>query len=99
MNSNTVHIIRGGIDGRLRYKGFMVGYVVTINGLKAAWRSSLDHEWYVGNILVDHVGEIEQLARECIDYNDELAAEEISRGTKLTMEEEIEWHRTKKEFN
>ena len=72
------------------YRGFQIGYVIGLHGVKAAWRSSLEPTWIIGNIYVDSIEEVEDLAKECIDFNYHIDVREAVLGRKLTMDELLE---------
>ena len=78
------------------YRGHRIGYITGRYGYLAAWRSSFDSGWKEGCIYVDSVAEIEQLAKECIDFRYLLEAREAEFGRRLTMDELLEFMKVQK---
>lgn len=75
-----------------KYKEYALGYAYSLHGYLAAWKLP-GQDWYVGHIIVDTIGEIPQLAAECIETKEKIDAHETELGREMTMAELCEFLR------
>lgn len=75
------------------YRGFRLGWIDGEFGYKAMYRSSLESRWMITHIWVDTLGEVEIIAKKCINFVCHSEALRIATGRELSIDDIINFPR------